>query len=125
MTPPASRDLEHAGLRAALCASLERACEFAAASARSDDAAHARQAATGLYYAAAAAILASEGTRLARSGDARRLMLATLVNEHRLRPRDPLNPAINAFEGAWAAALLPETPVAPREAHALISGIQL
>ena len=111
----------HAGLRAALAGSVARACEFASASAQGDDAAHARQAASGLYYAAAACILASEGTRLAKTGDARRVLLAALVNEHRLRARDPLKPVRGAFEGALAEALLPEAPVSATEAASLLS----
>ncbi len=103
----------HAALRKALGASIERACEFATSRAQAGDTAEARQAATGLYYAVAAAILAGEGTQLAAGGDARRLLLAALVNEHRLRARDPLKPARGAFETAVAEALLPETPVAP------------
>ena len=117
--------VEHEGLRVALAGSLERACEFANASARDGDAAHARQAATGLYYAAAAAILASEGTRLAKTGDARRVLLAALVNEHRLRARDPLKPARGAFEGALAEALLPETPVDAAIADTLLAEFRL
>jgi alkylation response protein AidB-like acyl-CoA dehydrogenase len=113
--------VENTALRAALAGSVARACEFAAASAEGNDAAHARQAATGLYYAAAAAIMASEGTQLARSGDARRLLLAALANEHRLRARDPLKPTRGAFEGALAEALLPETPVAPETADSLLA----
>jgi acyl-CoA dehydrogenase len=112
-------------LRAALAASLARACEFAQQSAQSGDAAHARQAATGLYYAAAAAILASEGTQLAKSGDARRLLLAALVNEHRLRARDPLKPARGAFEGPLAEALLTEAPVPPGTADQLLCEFRL
>lgn len=111
----------HAELRTALSASLERACSFAAASAQADDAAHARQAATGLYYAAAAAILASEGSRLAAGGDARRLLIAALANEHRLRARDPLRPTRGSLEGACADALLAETPVAPDLADKILS----
>ena len=117
--------VEHAALRDALAGSLARACDFAGATAQAGDAAHARQAATGLYYAAAAAILASEGTRLARAGDARRLLLAALVNEHRLRARDPLKPARGAFEGALAEALLPETPVAQAALDALLAQFRL
>jgi len=110
----------NAGLHDALAGSIARACDFAFAGAKSGDTAHARQAATGLYYAAAAAILASEGTRLAKSGDARRVILAALVNEHRLRARDPLKPARGAFEGVLAEALLPETPVGDAEAETLL-----
>ncbi len=117
--------VEHAGLRAALAVSLARACGFAGASAGAGDTAHARQAATGLYYAAAAAILASEGTRLGKKGDSRRVLLAALVNEHRLRARDPLKPTRGAFEGALAEALLAETPVAPQAADRLLCEFRL
>jgi hypothetical protein len=113
--------IENAALRSALAGSVARACEFVATSAATNDAAHARQAATGLYYAAAASILASEGTQLAKSGDARRLLLSALANEHRLRARDPLKPARGAFEGAVAEALLPETPVALATVDTLLS----
>ncbi len=118
-------DVAHTGLRNALSSSLERACAFAASSAQADDAAHARQAASGLYYAAAAAILASEGTQLGASGDARRLLVAALANEHRLRARDPLKPVRGAFEGAIAQALLPEAPVAPAIVDRLLSEFRL
>ena len=114
-------NLAHQGLREALSVSLERACAFVAKSAEADDAAHARQAATGLYYAAAAAILADEGTRLGSTGDARRLLIAALVNEHRLRPRDPLRATRGALEGACADALLSESAVAPDVANRLLS----
>ena len=115
----------HEGLRAALSGSLARACDFANTVAQAGDTAHARQAATGLYYAAAAAILASEGSALAKTGDARRLLLAALVNEHRLRARDPLKPSRGTFEGALAEALLPETPVAPEAMDKLLTEFRL
>jgi alkylation response protein AidB-like acyl-CoA dehydrogenase len=51
------------------------------------DARAARQAATGLYHATAAALLASEAHEL---GDPMRLDLARLVLVHKLAPRDPL-----------------------------------
>lgn len=59
---------------------LTRAAGFAAEA----DEAHARQAATSLYYASAAAILWQEGERLPRQR-----LLAQLVRRHRLAPRDP------------------------------------
>jgi len=117
--------LGNPALRDALSASIARACEFAASGAKGGDTAHARQAASGLYYAAGAAILASEGTRLSKQGDARRVLLAALVNEHRLRPRDPLKPARGAFEGALAEALLPETPVRSADADRLLAEFRL
>ncbi|MGH8674422.1 MAG: acyl-CoA dehydrogenase family protein [Burkholderiales bacterium] len=102
----------------ALRLALGRAVAFAEDAARKRDEAHARQAATGLYYAAASAILASEGSRLAATGDARRLLLSALVLEHRLQPRDPLRPA--SPEERYAELLLPETPVAPGQADPLL-----
>ena len=59
---------------------LNKAARFASEA----DAAHARQAATTLYYATAAAILWQEGERLPR-----RRQLAGLVREYRLEPHDP------------------------------------
>lgn len=109
----------------ALRKAVARACAFARDTSASKDDAHARQAASGLYYAAACAILASEGERLGAAGDARRSVLAALLHEHRLRARDPLRTARGALEGACADALLPETPVAPAAAHALIDSLQL
>ena len=57
--------------------------------------------------------------------DARRVLLAALVNEHRLRARDPLKPARGEFEGALAEALLPETPVDAAQADALLAEFRL
>jgi hypothetical protein len=68
---------------------LERAAAFAA----SADEPHARQAATGLYYAAAAAILRREGEKLPR-----RRLLGELVTEHRLKARDPFAAAESRFD---------------------------
>jgi alkylation response protein AidB-like acyl-CoA dehydrogenase len=67
---------------------LGKAGEFA----RAADEPHARQAASGLYYACAAAILEREGRTLPR-----RALLARLVRRHRLEPRDPLAPVDDAF----------------------------
>lgn len=83
---------------------LERAAAFA----KQADEAHARQAATGLYYAVAASVMWKEGEQLARRGDARRLWLSTLVTEHRLGPRDPFARA----EGDYTS-LLSEEPIPP------------
>jgi acyl-CoA dehydrogenase len=103
-------------LGAALRASLVRACDFA----RRADEVHARQAATGLYWAAAAAILAGEGRLLAAQGDARRMLLAALAHAHRLRRRDPLHAEDSGLEDEIAQALLPETPLAPADAERLL-----
>jgi hypothetical protein len=59
--------------------------------AKEADDAHARQAATALYYASAAAILWREGLP-------RRQRLAELVRVHRLEPRDPFEAAADTFD---------------------------
>jgi len=94
-----------------------RACAFARDVASKRDDNHARQAATGLYYATAAAVLASEGSKLAATGDARRLLLSHLVLKHRLEPRDPLE---RASEERLAEALLPETAVSETQVNQLL-----
>jgi len=104
-----------------LAASLDKAAEFAHETASSKSEAHARQAATGLYYACAAALLADEGMRLGESGDARRLLLAFLAYVHRLAPRDPLRRVTTGFEAELAEALLPETPIAPDAAERILA----
>ena len=65
----------------------------AAAFALESDEAHARQAATGLYYAAAAAILEHEGERLPR-----RRRIAEMMRRHRLETRDPYERVEPSFE---------------------------
>jgi alkylation response protein AidB-like acyl-CoA dehydrogenase len=86
--------------------------------------AHARQAASALYYAVAVSVLYSEGIRLQAKGDARRLLLAALVNEHKLRARDPLRPARAPFEGGFAEALLSEQPVSRRDAEEFLKAFR-
>jgi len=98
---------------------LRAALARAAAFAQDADESHARQAASALYYAVAAAILWREGEQLSSQGDARRKLLAGLLHEHRLRRRDPLE-----AEGAdFAGALLPETPVTPQVAKQLLGAL--
>jgi alkylation response protein AidB-like acyl-CoA dehydrogenase len=108
-----------------LAASLDKAAEFAHETASSKNEAHARQAATGLYYACAAALLVDEGTRLGAQdggkGDARRQLLAFLAYVHRLAPRDPLRRVTTGFEAELAEALLSETPVAPDAAERILT----
>ncbi len=104
-----------------LAASLDKAVEFAHETASTKNESHARQAATGLYYACAAALLADEGTRLGQRGDARRQLLAFLAYVHRLAPRDPLRRVTTGFEAEFADALLPETPIAPDAAERILT----
>jgi alkylation response protein AidB-like acyl-CoA dehydrogenase len=104
-----------------LAASLDKAAEFAHETASTRNETHARQAATGLYYACAAALLADEGTRLGGSGDARRQLIAFLAYVHRLAPRDPLRRVTTGFEAELADALLPETPLAPEAVERMLT----
>jgi alkylation response protein AidB-like acyl-CoA dehydrogenase len=67
------------------------------ASGKDGDARAARQAATGLYHATAAALFADEAARV---GDPVRLDLARLVLAHKLSPRDPLSAASAEDEAA-------------------------
>ena len=70
----------------------ERACAFARATAQAGDSAHARQCASGLYYASAAMVLAWESEKLGGALGANRLALARALSVHKLAPRDPLAP---------------------------------
>ncbi|MBL8379659.1 MAG: acyl-CoA dehydrogenase family protein [Burkholderiales bacterium] len=92
----AGADEERFGLR-------ERAQGFAADVARQDDAEHARQAASGLYYSTAATLLAWEGKRIGGALGAQRAALSRLVMRNKLDARDPLAPDSSAQE---AEALL-------------------
>ncbi|WP_119166627.1 acyl-CoA dehydrogenase family protein [Algihabitans albus] len=85
--------------RLAMAAQLaERTGEQASAGEHS-----ARHVASALYNATTAAILALEGAALAkRQGDAKRIVLAKLVVDHRLSSRDPLAPEpMECDQAAW------------------------
>ncbi|KVN35350.1 DNA alkylation response protein [Burkholderia pyrrocinia] len=89
---------------------LARACDaLAQVAARGDDAC-VRQAASTLYYAAAAILMACEGVRTAP--DYRRLALAHLIVRYKLMPVDPLAPpSSHGDDAATCEALLRGTPV--------------
>ncbi len=75
--------------------------------ARDDAGEHlARQAASGLYHAASAVVLAWESVQ--SQGDPRKLLVSRFVLEHRVEPVDPLAPADGAWEQAAYAALFEE-----------------
>jgi acyl-CoA dehydrogenase len=107
--------------RTRLQAGVERAVAFA-----EEVAAHpaherfCRVAASQLYHATTAVLLASEGTRLGQSGgDARRLLLARFVLEHRLSEARPTNLAGFAWEDAAIPLLLDDAPEPLDQAAAL------
>ena len=106
-------------LGATLSGAVARAIEFAGRVAREGDENLMRQASSALYHATSATLLAVEGARLGRMGrDARRLILARMVLEHRLRAQDPLEGA--ASDPRAVAALLDEAPVPLAQAQALV-----
>ncbi|MBX3497802.1 MAG: acyl-CoA dehydrogenase family protein [Alphaproteobacteria bacterium] len=109
--------------RGTLNAAIGRAADFAERVA-ADPALEnrSRLAAGGLYHAATAALLAAEGAALgARGGDARRLLLARLVMEHRLTAQDPFSLAMNEWEEQATDLLLSDRPVALTQAQALVA----
>ncbi|HLJ65156.1 MAG TPA: acyl-CoA dehydrogenase family protein, partial [Stellaceae bacterium] len=96
--------------RARLGDALERAMRFAESVAR--DAGHeseARAAASALYHATSAVLLAHEGMQ--DPHEARRALLSRFVLEHHLSPRDPLSLNAGTWENEAGDALLNETPM--------------
>jgi hypothetical protein len=92
----------------------ERACQFARDVANApENERYCRQAASGLYHAQTAALMAAEGAVLGASGgDARRLLLARLVLDRRLNSQDALSmPNGGNFENDAADLLLNDKPV--------------
>ena len=78
----------------------------------------ARRAASALYHATSAVLLAFEG---AQPGvDPRRALLARFVLDHRLAHRDPFAPDDDAFEHAAIDLVLGDGDLAPAEAMRLL-----
>jgi hypothetical protein len=88
--------------------SLTRSFDFAVEVAASPANEHlARQAASGMYHAVSAVMLAWESTQ--SSGDPRKLLVSRFVLEHRLEPIDPLSPPDGDWEDAAYTMLFEET----------------
>jgi acyl-CoA dehydrogenase-like protein len=105
--------------RRRLGTALDRAIALAEDVARRPEAeAQARSAATALYNAVSAVLLAWEGTR--DPADARRALLSRMVLEHRLAPRDPLGREAPAWEAKAVDLLLAGRAVPMAEAGALL-----
>jgi acyl-CoA dehydrogenase len=101
-------------------ATLTRALDFVERVAREPAAEpQARRAASALYHAASAVLLAWEGTRY--PADARRAIVARFVLEHRLAAKDPLKPEEAGWEAPAIAALLEDAPVLPERAAAILA----
>ncbi|MFY0614106.1 MAG: acyl-CoA dehydrogenase family protein [Hyphomicrobiaceae bacterium] len=104
-----------------LGATIDRAFAFAGDVAASGNEPMARKASDALYHATSAALMACEGVRLgAEGGDARRLLLARMVVDHRLSASDPL--AMPRSDDAMIDALLSDEPVGLSEAADLVAG---
>src|SRR5262249_52424159 len=105
--------------RGRLDAALDRAIAFAESVARDPQSERlARKAATALYNAISAVLLAHEGVQDPR--DARRLVLSRMVLEHRLAPDDPLGRAEAEWEKPAIDLLLGDTPVPLAHAQAAL-----
>ena len=109
--------------RARLAALLDRAIGFVNKVA-SDPGAEAscRRAVSALYHATSAALMAAEGAELGkRGGDARRLLLARLVLDHRLGGADPFALPDAGWEEAVTAKLLGEDSASLSEVTSLLA----
>jgi acyl-CoA dehydrogenase len=103
-----------------LDSALTRAIAFVERVAGKPDAEpQARRAASALYHATSAVLLAWEGTR--PHADARRVLVARFVLEHRLSPQDPLASDAAAWEEEAIALLLEDAPVSLTRASALLA----
>lgn len=109
--------------RGRLAGLVDRAVGFAQTVAKRAEAeASCRRAASALYHATSAALLAAEGAELGRrGGDARRLLLARLVLDHRLGNADPFALPDDRWEDAVTAKLLSDDAVALSDAEALLA----
>ena len=82
----------------------------------------ARLATDALYNVASAALMTWEGATAGANGhDARRMILARMVVEHRLRPEDPLAIAASDWEEDAINALLDPAPVRIDQAAEFLS----
>ena len=99
---------------------LDRAVSLAEQVAYTGAEPQARRAATALYDAASAVLLAWEGSR--PGADARRVLLARMVLDHRLSPQDPLEIEDAAGEDAAIDLLLDETPLTLDRVAPLLAG---
>lgn len=112
------------GLPAAFVARLDRSFERAVILAESVAASdtgepQARRAASALYHATSAILMAWEGTQ--PGADARRVLLARLVLDHKLTPQDPLEAEEVAWEVEAIALLLDPAPVPLAKVAALVA----
>lgn len=100
---------------------LSRTIDFLDKVGRSGNELMARKASSALYHAVTAVLMATEGARLgAAGGDARRLLLAQMVIDHRLSPQDPLMDDTAENEELIFELLLSDQPVSLDSARDLL-----
>ena len=122
------KDIENAPIpgqfRGRVAQLVDRAVDFAEKVSKQPEAeASCRKAASGLYHATSAALMAAEGARLGeKGGDARRLLLSRLVIDHRLGNADPFSLPDHRAEDAMTAALLDDRVVTMDRAMELLGG---
>ncbi|SFI94598.1 acyl-CoA dehydrogenase family protein [Albimonas pacifica] len=117
--------IEAAGLpgqfRTRLAGAVDRAIRFADEVA--SDPAHerfCREASGGLYHATTAALMAAEGQALGEAGgDARRLLMARFVIEHRMKEQGPPSLSARRWEEEAIDLLLSDAPVSLDDAQRL------
>ncbi len=108
-------------LRGELRGIVERAVAFADSIGRGGNETLARRASDALYNVTSAVLMATEGVRIGMAGgDARRLLMARMVVQHRLRPTDPLAED-NSADGPMIDALLSDAPVPLDQAIAWVT----
>ncbi len=110
-------------LRQRLRASTEKAIALARQVAASPaNEADARRATSVLYHISSAVLLAWEGQQIhRRRGDARRMLLAGLVLDHRLMPRDPFAVGHAQGDDRLTALILGSDPVSLADVRALLA----
>jgi alkylation response protein AidB-like acyl-CoA dehydrogenase len=109
-------DLFRRRLRATLNRALQFAERVAADGALEADA---RRAASGLYHATSAVLMAWEASR--PGVDARRALFARLVLDNRLSAPDPLEPATSDWEGDVAELIFSDRKLSPSDAAAFLT----
>ena len=108
-------------LRSDLMQTAGRAVEFVDQVATSQIETHARLATNALYHVCSAVLMATEGVRAGQNnGDARRLLMARMVLDHRLAANDPLAIRDEKFDQLATQRLLSDEPVSLADAQALV-----
>ncbi|WP_340151843.1 acyl-CoA dehydrogenase family protein [uncultured Sneathiella sp.] len=101
---------------------VDQSVKFAEEVARQGKETHARKAASALYHATTATLMANEGAELGAAGrDARRLLLSRMIVDHKLVAGNPLSIESGEFADAATDALLSGAPVSLEEASRILA----